>query len=254
MAPQLNGGTISAPVCRRIPGHVAVIKVSSSTVTAHAAAQPVVIRLADHFDGGESPLTYSVTTDTGFAAATIDPAGLLTIKASSLVQPGFTTVSDNLVVRATSTINTYDFREAAFTVYQKTPTRFANAMVATSRADAWLTQTQVGTGWSQLLSPRVVARPSAVVATHAGDFDADGGSDLAGRNHLTGTWRMLQDSGTRFDRPRVIGTWTTPSQGGSSGTIQVTHDPATTNQIPTSGTLVLSGNLALSGAGTLSGT
>jgi hypothetical protein len=155
-----------------------------------SAAQPVVIRLADHFDGGGSPLTYSATTDNGFAAATIDPAGLLTIKASSRVQQGFTTVSDNVVVRAASTTNASDFREATFTVYQKTPTRFANAMVAVSGTDARLTQTEVeiGSGWSWLLSPRVVARPSAVVATHSGDFDGVFGDDLASLDAAGGVW------------------------------------------------------------------
>lgn len=168
-----------------------------------SAAQPVVIRLADHFDGGGSPLTYSVTTDNGFAAATIDPAGLLTIKASSAVQPGFTVVSDKLIVRAASATNASDFREATFTVYQKTPTRFANAMVAVSGADARLTQTEVevGSGWSG--SPGVAWQHIV-----AGDFDGNGSADLAGRNPLTGRWRVFTSEGDRFAAGRVFGTWT----------------------------------------------
>lgn len=175
---------------RRALAVTATAAIESFVMPIGSAAQPVVIRLADHFDGGGSPLTYSVTTSDGFAAATIDPAGLLTIKASSRVQQGFTTVSDTVIVRAASTTNTYDFREATFTVYQKTPTRFANAMVATSGTDAWLTQTdvEVGSGWSWLLSPRAVARPSGVVATHTGDFDGDFGDDLASIDTAGGVW------------------------------------------------------------------
>jgi hypothetical protein len=175
---------------RRALAVTATAAIESFLMPIGSAAQPVVIRLADHFDGGGSPLTYSVTTDNGFAAATIDPAGLLTIKASSRVQQGFTTVSDNVVVRAASTTNASDFREATFTVYQKTPTRFANAMVAVSGTDARLTQTEVeiGSGWSWLLSPRVVTRPSAVVATHIGDFDGDFGDDLASIDAAGGVW------------------------------------------------------------------
>lgn len=175
---------------RRALAVTATAAIESFVMPIGSAAQPVVIRLADHFDGGGSPLTYSVTTDNGFAAATIDPAGLLTIKASPRVQRGFTTVSDKVVVRAAATINPSDFREATFTVYQKTPTRFANALVSLSGSDARLTQTEVevGSGWSAFLATKAVARPAAVVATHTGDFDGDFGDDLASIDAAGGVW------------------------------------------------------------------
>lgn len=182
----LRGGEPLEP--RRALAVTATTPIDSFVMPIGSAAQPVVIRLANHFDGGGSPLTYSVTTSSGFAAATIDAGGLLTIKASSLVKPGYTIATDNLGVRATST-TTAEFREAAFTVYQKAPTRFANAMVATSGTNAWVTQTRVTNGASaDLLQAEAVGQPASPVSTLSGDFDGDFADDLAWIDTTGGVW------------------------------------------------------------------
>ena len=173
---------------RRALAVTATAAIESFVMPIGSATQPVVIRLADHFDGGGSPLTYSVTTSSGFAAATIDAEGLLTIKASSLVKPGYTIATDNLVVRATST-TTAEFREAAFTVYQKAPTRFANAMVATSGTNTWVTQTRITNGVSaDFLQPVAVGQPASPVLAQSGDFDGDLGDDFAWIDATGGVW------------------------------------------------------------------
>jgi hypothetical protein len=182
----LRGGEPLEP--RRALAVTATAPIDSFVMPIGSAAQPVVIRLADHFDGGGSPLSYSVAGSSGFAAATIDGGGLLTIKASSLVKPGYTISSDTLVVRATSTTNA-EFREATFTVYQKAPTRFANAMVATSGTNAWVTQTRITNGVSADLLERVpVGQPAVAAAPLSGDFDGDLADDLGWIDATGGVW------------------------------------------------------------------
>ena len=51
----------------------------------------------------------------------------------------------------------------------------------------------------------------------AGDFDGNGSADLAARDPASGEWWVSRSTGTRFDRPRVIGSGSLLIGSGTSG-------------------------------------
>jgi len=165
-----------------------------------SAAVPVTIPLADHFSGGGSSLRYTVTTSHGYVTPAVDATGVLTIRGSASVPPGFATAIDNVTVLATSTTDAGDSRAIVFTVFQKAPVRVANAVVATAGGDLWVAKTELsGTPARGRLEPpaqlaRVGGQPargSGPPATFVGDFNGDHADDLA---WLDGQGRVWVDT------------------------------------------------------------
>jgi hypothetical protein len=164
-----------------------------------SAAAPVTIRLTDHFSGGGSSLRYTVWTRHGYVAPAVDATGVLTIRGSASVPPGFATAIDNVTVVATSTTDADDARVLAFTVFQKAPVRVSNAVVAMAGGDLWVAKTELsGTPARGRLEPpaqlsRVGGQPagSGSAASFVGDFNGDHADDLA---WLDGQGRVWVDT------------------------------------------------------------
>jgi hypothetical protein len=164
-----------------------------------SAAAPVTIRLTDHFSGGGSSLRYTVSTSHGYVTPTVDATGVLTIRGSASVPPGFATAIDNVTIVATSTTDAEDSRSLAFTVFQKAPVRVANAVLATAGGDLWVAKTELsGTPARGRLEPpaqlsRVGGQPagSGSAASFVGDFNGDHADDLA---WLDGQGRVWVDT------------------------------------------------------------
>jgi hypothetical protein len=167
-----------------------------------SAAQPIVIRLGDHFQGGGAALDYTVTSTYGYVTTVVDGRGDLTIRASAAVPPGFVTAIDPLVVRATSRTNPNDYRELRFTVFQKAPVRLGNAILTRDGSSLGIGNTMLRNGSTDVVLnvPAALPKPAVTgkVRDFVGDFNGDHADDVAWLDSRNQLWVSPATDGTRF--------------------------------------------------------
>lgn len=186
-----------------------------------SAVTPAVVRLSNHFSGGDAGLDYHSSTRFGYVSTSIDAAGNLTLRASNMVPNGFVSAIDQVLVRATSRTNSADFQERAFDVFQRAPVRVGNAISGWSGNSASsgnalsVSPVELASSGStpRLLAPSAVPRPPAAYdRTFVGDFNGDHADDIAWVDDRGQVWVSPASNETEF---RSVARWgTLPAERG----------------------------------------